>query len=262
MQNSNETPRYQAPAVANAATSVEIASGLEAIRSFGDVDYDLYISEEGGYFQENFMIKEVYTQEDLIRFIKSIERLIRSSEEYGSYLSYIYAYTGIDKCSIMGNIDMSGDGMGLEMHHCPLTLFDICEVVIGHRFALAQAVTSLSIADEVMVAHSTNTIGMVPLCVTAHKLVHAGVLKVHWCQVIGNWIQFLRDYHLGVTPEHLAKVIAFTKDTKEEVLATYNKMSVDVSTILKIQNVSDFDRLNRLGEFLSLPGMTPVEGDE
>ena len=256
----NQVPRYAVPTANNGATAVEIASGLEAIQTFGDTDETLMIGEDDGFFNEEFTIKEIFTDEDLKRFVKSVERLVRSSEEYGQYISYFYHISGATRCSILGNIDMSIDGMGLELHHCPLTLYDICEIVIAHKFATGRAITSLTVADEIMNIHSKNFIGVVPLSVSAHKLVHAGILKVHWSQVVGNWVQFIRQYNQGVTADHLNKVITFTKTTEEEVLSTYSKMNVDIQSIIKIQTVSEHDRIAVLDSLASLPGIT-LEGN-
>ena len=256
----NQVPRYAVPTAHNVATAVEIASGLEAIQSFGDTDETLKIAEDDGFFSEEFTIKEIFTDEDMKRFVKAVERLVRSSEEYGQYISYFYNASGATRCSILGNIDMSIDGMNLELHHCPLTLYDICEIVIAHKFATGAAITSLTIADEIMKIHSMNFIGVVPLSVSAHKLVHAGILRVHWSQVVGNWVQFIREYNKGVTADHLGKVITFTKTTEEEVLATYAKMDVDVNAIIKIQAVSEHDRISKLDELAALPGIT-LEGN-
>ena len=188
---------------------LEVATGLEAIRSHGGNDEALYLSAEGAFFEESFMTDRIVTAEESIRFIKRIEALIRGSIEYKSYIGYLRNDLNMNHCSFLSNIDMSTDEVALEMHHAPLTLFQIVELVINHRLGRGQPVTSLSVADEVMRMHFDNKIGLVPLSRSVHKLVHNGSLTVHPAMVHGNWMGILRDYSDGVTEELVAQLIGF-----------------------------------------------------
>ena len=187
----------------------EVASGLEAIRSHGGRDEELYLSAENSFFEEAFMTDRIVTAEENVRFIKKIEALIRGSNEYKSYISYLRNDLNMNRCSFLPNLDMSTDEVGLEMHHCPINLYTMVDVVITHRLARGQPVTSLSVADEVMNMHFENMVGMVPLSRSAHKLVHAGGLTVHPAMVHGDWLGFLRSYPDGVSEELVAQLLAF-----------------------------------------------------
>ena len=187
----------------------EVASGLEAIRSHGGRDEELYLSAENSFFEEAFMTDRIVTAEDNVRFIKKIEALIRGSNEYKAYISYLRNDLGMWHCSFLPNLDMSMDEIGLEMHHCPINLYTMVDIVITHRLARGQPVTSLSVADEVMNMHFENKVGMVPLSRSAHKLVHAGNLTVHPLMVHGDYLGFLRSYPDGVSEELVAQLLAF-----------------------------------------------------
>lgn len=217
-QQGQEAATAAAPPPPAPVVPAEVASGLEAIRSYGSRDEELYLRSDGGFFEEPFMTDRIVSAEESVRFIKKIEALVRGSREYKTYISYLRVDLGMNRCSFLPNLDVSTDDIGLEMHHCPLTLFEIVDIVITHRLGRGQAVTSLSVADEVMRAHFDNAVGLVPVCRSAHKLVHSGALFVHPLMVHGAWIEFLRAYSDGVSEETVAKLIAFL-NTPEEVVA-------------------------------------------
>ena len=202
----------------------EVASGLEAIRSHGGRDEELYLSAEGSFFEEAFMTDRIVTAEESVRFIKKIEALIRSSNEYKAYISYLRNDLGMNRCSFFPNLDMTTDEIGLEMHHCPINLYTMVDIVITHRLARGQPVTSLSVADEVMRMHFENMVGMVPLCRSAHKLVHANALTVHPAMVHGDWLGFLRSYPDGVSEELVAQLLAFVAVDVTAVVQTAAKI--------------------------------------
>ena len=204
--------------------SPEVAHGLEAIRLHGGRDEELYLSAPTSFFQEAFMTDRIVTAEESTRFIKKIEALVRSSREYSRYIAYMRTDLGMNRCSFLSNLDMSSDEISLEFHHCPINLYQIVDIIITHRLARGQAVTSLSVADEVMRAHYDNTIGLVPLSRSVHKLVHSGALVVHPAMVHGNWLEFLRAYPDGVNEELIASLLAFVNVTEDDVSAATQKI--------------------------------------
>lgn len=239
--------KFQIAKTRNVVEAKEIESGLNAIMSFGNNDDELYIKDSGNFFSEQFTTSEIITNEDLVRIVKKIEKLVRGSYEYKQYLAYLYEFLRIEKCSIFSNIDFSED-VKLEFHHTPLTLFDICSVIISHRLANNQPITSLTVADEVINAHCRNTIGLIPLSTTAHRLVHADILKIHHKQVIGDWIKFLREYKDGVSPEIITKCLTFMKISEEEVNESYTKLAFD-SMNIRHSTSNEVDRLEQLQVF-------------
>ena len=74
-----------------------------------------------------------------------------------------------------------------------------------------------NVADEIMRMHFENKVGLVPLCRSAHKLVHSGALTVHPLMVHGSWLDFLRDYSDGVNEEIVAQLLAFLQVDEEAV---------------------------------------------
>jgi hypothetical protein len=211
---------------ANAIATQEITNGLEAIRSFGSEENDdLYISAEGNYFTESFAIRTIISSEDTHRFIKKVEMLVRSSREYKAYIGHLRSGLGMDHCSFLSGIDMSNGDITLEFHHCPLTLFDIVDIIIAHRLNCEKAITSLTIADEVLANHMENRVGILPLSRTVHKLVHSGSVIVHPAQVHGDWLRFLRAYSSGVDGDTVSKLLRFCSITENTMLTSTKKIS-------------------------------------
>jgi hypothetical protein len=209
------------PPVANAT-----ASGLDAIRSHGDRDEELYISSDVGVFEESFMTDRILTSEESVRMVKKIELLVRQSREYKAYISYLRADLGMSRCSFIPNADCSGE-VGLEFHHCPLTLYDIVDLVLTHRMARGQAVTSMTVADEVLGAHMQNMVGLVPLLASIHKLVHAGHLVVHPAMIHGQWLELLRAYPQGVTEDMVERLSRFCCITESDMQQGLTRIRAD-----------------------------------
>ena len=113
------------------AQSLEVSSGLAAISTFGDTEEELAIQADGQFFVEEFFTKNIYSSEENISFIKKIESIVRSSREYKIYISHLRNDLNMNRCSFLGNIDTTTDEVSLEMHHCPLTLFDIVDIVLS-----------------------------------------------------------------------------------------------------------------------------------
>lgn len=205
--------------VANPAPTVspDVQTGLENIKLYGDRDAELFIATDESFFEEAFMTTSILTAEEGNRFIKKVEALVRSSPEYKAYISYLRNDLRMDHCSFLPNLNMSEGEINLEMHHCPLTLFNIVDIIVNHRLARNQAITSMTIADEVMQMHFENKIGILPVSTSIHKLIHSGALLVHPAMVHGDWMGLLRDYPDGVNEELMGKLISFVGVTEEQL---------------------------------------------
>ena len=229
MPPSNKPPSSGRPANPPPPVPAAVASGLEAIRLHGDRDDELYLSADSSFFEESFTTDRIVTAEEMVRFIKKIEVLVRGSREYKAWVGHLRGDVGLNRCSFLSNLDFSTDEIGLEMHHCPLTLYEIVEIVLNHRFARGQAVTSLSAADEVLRAHFEGHVGVVPLSRSVHKLVHAGTVAIHALQVHGDWLSFVRDYSDGINEETVAKLLRFVELDEAEVIARAECLDGSVS---------------------------------
>jgi hypothetical protein len=81
------------------------------------------------------------------------------------------------------------------------------------------------VAQEIMRLHYVGLVGLIPLSVTAHELVHAGKLIVPLNCVYGRFVQFVKEYFEYIDPSHLAMLnekIILTKNLNREDMSILN----------------------------------------
>lgn len=126
-------------------------------------------------------------------FIKNVQRLVRSSEEYKRYISYLNSELELESDSFMGNI--TSESASLEFHHHPFTLYDIVEIIVNKHIMEDTDITSISIAEEVLKLHFDNLVGLVKLSATNHELVHEQKLFIPHDMIFGNVNEFVNIYY-------------------------------------------------------------------
>jgi len=138
-------------------------------------------------------------REVTVALIKYITARVRKTIEYKNYIEYLKKTMDVNKCSFYKDYSME-NGYTIEMHHHPLSLFDIVETVCKKYTTLTEKcpggsfVRPWEIEEEVNILHYDFFVGLTPLSPTAHKLVHSGRLKIHPRMVIGNWGKFIKEY--------------------------------------------------------------------
>ena len=195
-----------------------IQTGLEAIKSYGhDDEIDgVYLSSEDSPFESQmYQSTRIVAADGKSKFIKAAVRVVRQSKEYKLYLGHLRQDHKLDYCSFQPNIVLDED-VEMEFHHCPLTLYDVCQVIFDHIIEKGGKCTSLSLADAAINEHFEERIGLVPLTKTNHHLVHSGMLKIHPSQVYGKWLEFVRIYSLGVSDGLMEKIIEHLRTTEED----------------------------------------------
>lgn len=170
-------------------------------------DKDLTITSDMEIFDISFYKDKYYfvNLENYVNFIKSCERLIRSSKEYITFIAQLKE-VGLTNCQILGNIS-DGDNVEIEMHHGPiLTLFDYCAIVIDYHLRKDEKVNTFMIADEVIDEHYANRVQTIMLSVTPHQLIDTGEIFINFNQARGNLNSFLKKYKTGLSDEHIRKI--------------------------------------------------------
>jgi len=179
------------------------------------------------------------------KFISRIERIVRSSMEYKDYIGYLKETVGLDSCIFFPGITSTGkhNRIKIEMHHEPLTLYDIVETVVNKYEEEGLPLNDLLIADEVMEKHFSNEVGLVPLSVTAHELVHNSTkLFLPLTVVYGNYSTFLDEYGPYVPDsvyEKIEKKVDLTKSMTED---TFNAIKKEYSYV----EVDGFENVEKL----------------
>lgn len=142
----------------------------------------------------SFYFSQWTEPKEIKSFIKNIERQIRTSKEYKTYIGHLNNEIGIHSCAIYGNLTDDIEGLTLEYHHYPFTLYDITEIVVNKKIMNDEKFTTLDIIDEVLKLHEKNRVGLVKLCKTAHELVHAGAVFVKIESIFGDVQSFVQEY--------------------------------------------------------------------
>lgn len=148
--------------------------------------------EEQIFSCEEFYFTDIFDEKRYKSFIKNVEKLIRQSTYYNDYIGLLTNEVGLSNCAVLGNI--SKDMAKVEMHHFPFTLYDIVQIHICKNLTLKQKMTSFSIANDVMKDHYDNIVSLIPLCKTAHQLVHKGGISISINQTFGDIEAFLNKY--------------------------------------------------------------------
>lgn len=126
------------------------------------------------------------------KFIKNVERLVRSSLAYKEYCRYLNEDQGL--INDVHNFNITNEVATLEYHHYPFTLYDIVEILLNKIFLEGQRVTSIELAEEVLKLHYKNMVGLVHLDLTNHELVHAGKIFIPLDSVFGRVNTFVDQY--------------------------------------------------------------------
>lgn len=126
--------------------------------------------------------------------VKRTEALIRSSFEYRELISFMKNNLDVNHCSFYPEYG-SINGLTIELHHSPFTLYDITEAVIRRMMKEYGYWESFRVVEEVNRLHYEFKVGLTPLNPTAHKLVHSGSLVVHPKIVLGFWKEFYGEYN-------------------------------------------------------------------
>jgi hypothetical protein len=129
-------------------------------------------------------------------------------------------------CSFFNNVsNKDKQKVSIEIHHEPFTLFDITQTVVEKWIANDEDINPILIAEEVMKIHYQGRIGLIPLSITVHKLVHNGKLFIPLQNVYGNFIAFLEEYE-NYIPADL-------KDMLEVKLKMSKEVQVNDMTLLE-----------------------------
>ena len=180
------------------------------------------------------------SDKDRVKFVKRIEKIVRSSLEYKDYIAFLKDNVDMTACKFFNNVDgLDNRRIKIEIHHEPLTLYDIVNVVVEKWLVEGIPLNDLYIADEVMRLHYENKVGLIPLSKTVHQLVHnSDDIIIPLPMVYGNYTAFLNEYadfiESGV-PEIIDKLerkIALTNSLKNaDVNEAYSVLKKDFEYI-------------------------------
>lgn len=135
------------------------------------------------------------TDTDRIKYIKYIEKLVRSSYEYKEYIAYLTEVCEMNFCTFFNSISKDLiKKLKLEIHHEPFTLFDIVNIVLKSFMKSEKDINEYDIANEVLSLHFRGMVGLIPLSITVHQLVHSGKIFIPLQYVDDGFMYFYYAY--------------------------------------------------------------------
>lgn len=152
----------------------------------------MVIDNPGEYeYQENY---ETDTEKEAI--VKQAEALCRASMEYSDYIAYLRSNVGMDACAFFNNISKANSKkIRIEVHHAPLTLFDIIKLVLDRAIRTGDEINPMLLAEEATRIHYMNQVGLIPLSKTLHEVVHkSDKLVIPMYMVYGDFRAFLENF--------------------------------------------------------------------
>ena len=159
----------------------------------------------------------IMNDKDKIKFIKMVEKIVRSSTEYKQYIQFLKQEIDMTKCTFFNNVNnKNNSSVSIEIHHEPFTLFDIVSIVVEKYIDLNLDMNPLMVAEEVMELHYKNFVGLIPLSITVHQLVHDGKILIPLQNVYGNYIAFLEEYDAYIT-EGLRNMLQIKLQLSKEI---------------------------------------------
>lgn len=185
-------------------------------------------------------------EKEFTKYISSIEKDVRTSFEYRQYINFLRQYLDMNCCSFFSNVNnIDNTKIKIEIHHEPLSLYDICLIVYNKRCYYRESLEEEMVAKEVMYLHYKLLVGLIPLSETVHELVHNQYLFVPTDRVLGHYKQFLDLYHDFILPEQfdiLDRIENATNCYREEEYTNVlmrNYIYLDLSGAYKLPRYED-----------------------
>lgn len=159
-----------------------------------------------------------------VKYAKRIEQIIRSSLEYRDYIAYLKEYVDMAKCAFFTGVQSGqGNKVRIEVHHEPLTLFDIVIIVMNKYQQEGIPLDDLYIAEEVMRLHYENKVGLIPLSKSIHQIVHHGEdIIIPLSLVYGNYKEFIEEYYDYINNPDDVITTAIVAKIEQKIIATRN----------------------------------------
>jgi hypothetical protein len=180
-----------------------------------------------------------------VNLIKYITETTRKTPELRSFMSFVKTYLDVSKCTFFDNYSMK-NGYIIELHHCPFTLFDICEAVAKKRIEEKGYIELFSVVEEVLQLHFRFFVGLTPLNPTAHDLVHAEELRIPPSSIIGEWDKLYALYFPYLSQSAIKKYDEIMKPDKEMSFPKILKLNPVKIEVEGVSNRIDEREMNTL----------------
>lgn len=186
------------------------------------------------------------------KFVKAVERTVRSNVDYKMYLSAIREEPELSRDAFLHNL--SSQEVEIQLHHYPFNLYSVVRIIAEKLLMEDKRVSTFIVADEVIKLHLTDKIGLVPLTVTTHELAHLGKLQFLRTQIYGSWEWFyntyssyMDDYEHSLVKELLERTSLASDDEDLQLLQITNQIENQDNNVI-IDETEDFGDISIVHE--------------
>ncbi len=143
-------------------------------------------------------------EKELSSFIKSCERIIRTSPEYKLWTEYIREVLGYHVCQLTGEMHAQTT---VDIHHHPWSLYSIVKVIIIEKIVNKKSFCSYDISSDVIQLHYDMKAPFVLLLRSLHDKFHNGFLQIPMELVHGD-SKFLVERYISYLDDEEAELIS------------------------------------------------------
>jgi hypothetical protein len=144
-------------------------------------------------FELRLRIRSFPSAKEYENFIKSVEKLVRSSHEYRLWVHYITETLGYSTCAFTKE---SNNECPVIVHHHPITLYTIVKGVVNNFLSKEVEFSSFDVATKVIELHFQNKVGYVAMLSDLHSKYHSGFLNIPIEFVNGDYKHILQVYSI------------------------------------------------------------------
>lgn len=202
----------------------------------------LEVNENNKIAMESIHDEIFFIEKEMDNYIKYIEKLVRSSLEYRSYIWTLKNEFDINRCKFLSNIDIEKTKVSLEFHHYPFTLYDIVYLTIIDRINRqgnfeSEVTDSFMLAEDIVKLHYENKVGLVPLTKTVHELVHNGLLFIPLTNqfVFGDYKKFFSNISNCEAKNNYINKLSILEENTEEILSGERINDTSILDDLKVK---------------------------
>lgn len=177
--------------------------------------YSILNIEEIPYDLEDY---DLFNEKEFKKYIADIERIVRQSREYKTFIQYLRNFMNMNHSLFMPNVsNIDTTKIKIELHHTPFTLYDIVMTVFNKRRDTNESLSCFLVAKEVCYIHYFLYVGLIPLSKTEHKLVHNQSIFVPIDKVLGRYDKFIEMYDKYIPEDAMDRY-----NTYKEMTNNYN----------------------------------------
>lgn len=168
------------------------------------------------------------------RFVKSVETMVRTSDDYKAFIRWVKNTVGINFCQVSSNIvefdTTGGKDTLIEMHHGPLfTLYDYVNIILNKYIDNRLPISTFVITNEVIEEHFKLHVQVVMLTKTNHEGVHNRDIFLNLKQGLGDIGAFIKEYAPYLTDDQKYRIARYILLCKEN--DSYDNGLLDVDSI-------------------------------